>query len=405
MVSATPPKYVKHVLMTLEVGGFRAFLVGGCVRDMYMGRRPNDWDICTDALPTAIMSLFPGSIPTGIKHGTVTVKTGNRLVEVTTFRTEGNYIDHRRPENVSFISDLTGDLNRRDFTLNAIALSLSGIVFDPFGGRADIQNRLIRCVGEPALRFEEDALRMFRAIRLSATLGFDIDDRTFEAIREHAHLACVLSAERVRDEIGKMLISPAPDKISRAVALGLLDKYTNQPSELPELSRISSLPKNKQPRWAGLCAQFQRCGLIDETEAFLSALRLDGNTVKNCSLGVDLAFGNLPETRSDWKKLLARYGVDICFCAAAAGDILSGNGFTPMLKSVLKSGECFSLKRLDITGDDLMKLGYKGTELGKLLRYLLMHVLENPQDNSRDTLMRIAGDILQCDGDELLADG
>ena len=174
MAGNTPPKHVKHIMITLQARGYRAFLVGGCVRDMILGAQPQDWDICTSALPEQVMEVFPGSRPTGLRHGTVTVTENAKSVEVTTFRSEGRYADHRHPDSVSFVGDLTTDLSRRDFTMNAIAVSIDGLVADPFGGVEDIKNKLIRCVGEPEQRFEEDALRMFRAFRFSARLGFGL---------------------------------------------------------------------------------------------------------------------------------------------------------------------------------------------------------------------------------------
>ena len=155
MARITPPKYVRQVLLGLQAREYRAYLVGGCVRDMIIGITPNDWDICTSALPKEVMEIFPTSRPTGLKHGTVTVVIGSHSVEVTTFRADGAYSDHRRPDSISFVTDLTADLSRRDFTMNAVALSPDGLTVDPFGGIEDIRLGIVRCVGEPELRFEE----------------------------------------------------------------------------------------------------------------------------------------------------------------------------------------------------------------------------------------------------------
>lgn len=191
------------MLLGLQAREYRAYLVGGCVRDMIIGITPNDWDICTSALPKEVMEIFPTSRPTGLKHGTVTVVIGSHSVEVTTFRADGAYSDHRRPDSISFVTDLTADLSRRDFTMNAVALSPDGLTVDPFGGIEDIRLGIVRCVGEPELRFEEDALRMFRALRFAARLGFTIDIDTYSAIAAKAPLAASLAAERVRDELEK----------------------------------------------------------------------------------------------------------------------------------------------------------------------------------------------------------
>lgn len=208
MTEITPPRYVRRVLNSLSSRGHIACLVGGCVRDMLLGVYPNDWDISTSALPEEVMELFPDTIPTGIKHGTVTVKQGSRRVEVTTFRRDGGYTDHRHPDEVSFVGDLTSDLSRRDFTINAMAVNPDGLITDLFGGIRDLRNGLIRCVGVPGVRFKEDALRMFRALRFSARLGFEIEEGTRMAIEKCAPLAADIAAERVGEELQKLLVSP-----------------------------------------------------------------------------------------------------------------------------------------------------------------------------------------------------
>lgn len=225
MENITPPKYVRQVLRSLQARGYVAYLVGGCVRDMALGVRPHDWDICTSALPEQVMAVFPGARPTGLKHGTVTVRVNSRSVEVTTFRSEENYTDHRHPETVRFVGELTTDLSRRDFTVNAMALSPDGLLMDPFGGLADLERRCIRCVGSPELRFEEDALRMFRALRFSARLDFTIEESTLAAIEKKAHLASALAAERIRDEVEKTLLTLRPDTVGLMQRLGLLDAF------------------------------------------------------------------------------------------------------------------------------------------------------------------------------------
>jgi len=211
------------LLKTLQSRGHKAYLVGGCVRDFILSVQPNDWDICTSALPEAVLEIFPESRTDGIKHGTVAVLMGSHTVEVTTFRSEGSYTDHRHPEDVSFVADLNTDLRRRDFTMNAMALPVDGYLTDPFGGVKDIQDKLVRCVGEPELRFEEDALRMFRAMRFSARLGFEIEEKTFEAIKTKAHLARDLSAERVREEVEKILLTQGAETVFTMMDIGLMD--------------------------------------------------------------------------------------------------------------------------------------------------------------------------------------
>lgn len=397
MAAVSPPKYVRNTLRNLEEHGFIACLVGGCVRDMIMDSYPSDWDIGTSATPEEIMRCFPRTAPTGLKHGTITVLQGKSSIEVTTFRKEGPYENNRRPETVTFISELKDDLARRDFTINAMALPLSGMLFDPYGGMQDISNRLIRCVGSPEERFEEDALRQLRALRFAAKLGFEIEEETAGAIQKCSSLASGLSAERVREELEKILMSNSPEVMARVLEYGLADSYLQGKGEPGGgLDRIARLPKNKAQRWAGFCAWLVNHGYITDTEGFLRKLRLDNQTIKSCSTGVSMLRRALPGDKTAWKKLLAAAGLDSVACFAAAADVVSPEGgYVKKLKSVLKSGECFTLKYLAVNGDDLILLGARpGAAVGRTLRELLAHVIENPSDNERDTLLRMAAGVM-----------
>ncbi|MGI5976325.1 MAG: CCA tRNA nucleotidyltransferase [Candidatus Limivicinus sp.] len=391
MASITPPKYVRQVLIKLQTHNHLAYLVGGCVRDMLLGVHPADWDICTSALPQEVMEIFPGSLTTGLKHGTVTVKINSRLVEVTTFRSEGNYGDHRHPDAVSFVGDLNADLSRRDFTINAIAMPPDGLVADPFGGMADIEKGIIRCVGDPEFRFEEDALRMFRALRFSAKLGFSIEEKTMEAIEKKAPLASFVAAERIRAELEKLLLSPAPEKIFEVIDLGLLDRFLlKRVEDSIGFIRLSRLPRKAMYRWAALCVILLHYGCIRSASEFLSALRLDCRSIRCCSDTVDIIYGGKPKSRLEWKKLLHRYGVDSVSCAASCSDALRGGSCAKEVKRILKSGECFSMKHLAVTGDDLLALGFRGRELGEMLNFLLQYVMEFPENNRREILLSLA---------------
>ena len=390
MSSVIPPKYVSAVLSRLEKRGFSAYMVGGCVRDIIMGRRPNDWDICTSALPEEVCAVFPHSRPTGIKHGTVTVTVHGSPVEITTFRSDGEYLDHRRPDSVRFIADLRGDLERRDFTVNALALPLSGEICDLFGGREDIDKKLIRCVGNPEKRFDEDALRMLRAFRFSAVLGFEIEPVTLAAIRNKAPLSRGLAKERVRTELEKILLSSSPQVFSTVLEYGLLSELVDEGSFLPDLSILEKLPRNRALRWAGLCALLLTNGVIADTEAFLTALRLDSALIRACSTGCSLVSENAPKDVLSWKKLLSQNGIEVAKCAAAACDVLYGTGHLKLLYKLLRSGECYSFKQLAVTGDDLLELGFRGTELGDLLSALLDSVLEHPHNNDKTFLLDLA---------------
>lgn len=388
-----PPKYVIKILSRLENRGFSAYMVGGCVRDMIMGRRPHDWDICSSALPDELISVFPRSRPTGIKHGTVTVKMSGSSAEITTFRSDGEYKDHRRPEAVQFLSGLKGDLERRDFTVNALALSRTGELCDLFGGREDIGNRLIRCVGEPDRRFDEDALRMFRAFRFSAVLGFKIEPDTLAAIRRNAPLSAFLAKERIRDELEKILLSDSPQTISYVIEFGLIGDLADKASARPELLSLKRLPKNRALRWAALCVLLLKSGVIKDAAGFLSTLRLDSASIHSCSLGAKLAPEHEPADALSWKKLLAENGAEIASCTAAACDALYGSGHRALLRAVIKSGECWSVKQLAVSGDDIIGLGFRGTEVGSVLSLLLSHVLEQPSDNERALLLNMAREL------------
>ena len=358
---------------------------------MLLGVHPQDWDVCTSALPQQVTELFPKCITTGIRHGTVTVCINSRHVEVTTFRSDGSYLDHRHPDAVSFVGDLNADLSRRDFTMNAIALPPDGLLADPFGGVEDISNRLIRCVGVPEQRFEEDALRMFRALRFSARLGFDIEAQTMSAIAAKAPLAASLAAERVRDETEKLLLTRAPEVIGKVVELGLLDAYLiRRPAEYALFSRLGRLPKKALVRWCALAAILTRYDCISSTADFLTALRLDSRTIRCCTDAALMLQRDKPATRAEWKHYLCRYGVDSVTCTAHCYDLLRGGHSYDELKAILKSGECFSMKHLAVTGDDLLALGLRGRELGEMLRFLLDYVIEYPSNNRRELLLSLA---------------
>ena len=392
MATIAPPKYVRQILFTLQGHGYPAYLVGGCVRDMLLEHRPHDWDICTGALPEQVMALFPGSRPTGLAHGTVTVVIGSRQVEVTTFRTEGSYADHRHPDRVAFVTELTEDLSRRDFTMNAIALAADGLLADPFGGVEDIREKRIRCVGEPALRFEEDALRMLRALRFSAKLGFTIEINTLLAIQEKAPLAATLAAERVREELEKLLLTDAPETVYPLMEMGLLDAYLlDRPLFSPLFRKLRRLPRKALYRWAGLAVLLCRLGCIDSAEDFLRSLRLDSRSIRCCTAAEQLLRQPLPTTPLAWKKALHAWEVPGVSCAAAVSDALYGGQSLKELRAVLRSGECFSLKHLAVSGDDLLALGLRGRALGEMLNFLLDYVMEFPENNRRELLLSLAG--------------
>ena len=369
-----PPKYVLNILCALDSAGHRAVLAGGCVRDSLLGRRPSDWDIASSASPEEVLALFPRCVPTGIKHGTVTVMSGGGSVEVTAFRAEGGYSDHRRPDSVSFGCPLEADLARRDLTVNAMAMDAAGEITDPFGGRDDLRRRLLRCVGEPERRFDEDALRMLRTVRFSAQLGFEIEPRTLEAIRALAHLASGLSAERVRDELLKTLRSPAPGLVWQLVDLGLLDACLAPWDASAPREALDVLPI--YARLAHFCRGLELGGYIMSTDRFLAALRFDGETLRRTASAVEV----LKSGSRDWKRLLRGHG---------EAAVLAAHPKNRALRAVLRSGECWELSSLAIGGRELAALGYSGPELGRELRRLLDHVIDCPADNRADILCKL----------------
>lgn len=369
-----PPKYVLNILCALDSAGHRAVLAGGCVRDSLLGRRPSDWDIASSASPEEVLALFPRCVPTGIKHGTVTVLSGGGSVEVTAFRAEGGYSDHRRPDSVSFGCPLEADLARRDLTVNAMAMDAAGEITDPFGGRDDLRRRLLRCVGEPERRFDEDALRMLRTVRFSAQLGFEIEPRTLEAIRALAHLASGLSAERVRDELLKTLRSPAPGLVWQLVDLGLLCACLAPGDASAPREALDVLPI--YARLAHFCRDLELGGYIMSTDRFLAALRFDGETLRRTASAVEV----LKSGSRDWKRLLRDHG---------EAAVLAAHPKNRALRAVLRSGECWELSSLAIGGRELAALGYSGPELGRELRRLLDHVIDCPADNRADILCKL----------------
>ncbi|MEI3085238.1 MAG: tRNA nucleotidyltransferase [Oscillospiraceae bacterium] len=343
MANVTPPKYVRQILFSLQSRGFAAYLVGGCVRDILLGVRPQDWDICTSALPEQVLDIFPGSRPTGIKHGTVTVVIGSRSAEVTTFRSEGDYTDHRHPSSVAFVGNLTTDLMRRDFTMNAMAVSADGLIIDPYGGAEDIRRGCIRCVGAPEKRFDEDALRMLRAFRFSSRLGFEIEPATLAAIGKKAPLAAGLAAERVSTEVEKILLTARPETLNTVISLGLIDKYLDRriAPEEEQLHRIAALPKKALERWAALCRLLTAAGAIRSAEQFLTALRLDSRSIRCCNDACEMLESPAPGSPLEWKKLLRQYGVDSVSCAARCHDALCGGSSCRALKAVIKAASAF----------------------------------------------------------------
>ena len=355
------------ILRELENAGYAAYFVGGCVRDTLLGRQIHDWDVTTNARPEQVMAIFPRCIPTGIRHGTVTVLLEDGAYEVTTFRTDGVYRDARHPEQVRFVEELYEDLSRRDFTMNAMAMDAAGSITDPFDGRADLQDRCIRCVGEPEKRFREDALRMLRALRFSAQLGFAVERETARAIAVCAPLCAALSAERVRDELEKTLLSERPDGVEEMIRLGLLERYGVREAESPWQPR--QLPRERTVRWAAFFARHPQLRWQD--------LRLDRHTGEVAQSSAALC-GTLHD-RMGWKQVLRQWGEEVALCAASL------QGQREAVREILDSGECCTRKALAVNGRDFPEL--RENRLGAVLEALLDHVLLHPEENRRELLL------------------
>jgi tRNA nucleotidyltransferase (CCA-adding enzyme) len=377
------PNDVVKALNRLNALGYEAVIVGGCVRDSLLSRRPQDWDVATSATPDEILRIFPRCHPTGIKHGTVTAVIGKRTVEITTFRQDGRYPDHRRPESVAFVTDLLEDLSRRDFTINAMAQDAAGTLIDPFNGIADLQNRVIRCVGQPEKRFKEDALRMFRAFRFSAVLGFRIEPDTLRALQSLGCLTGDLSAERIRSELEKILLSDRPETLDALIGCGLLSAYipNAQPVSCLPLRR---LPKSKLHRLAGFTAILINAGAVQSAQEFLKKLKYGRSVIPEVLSGLNLSQTGIDCTAPALKRLIAKAGPTTALCAASIAEATGAKGCVGLMRKILRGPDCVSLRQLAVSGTDLVNLGYSGREIGLLLRALLEHVLDNPQDNHAD---------------------
>ena len=392
------PGDVLYIIDTLNKNGFEAYIVGGCVRDRIMGKHPMDWDIVTSALPLQVKSLFLHTFDTGIQHGTVTVVINGANFEVTTYRIDGPYTDGRRPESVSFDANLSDDLKRRDFTMNAMAYHpICGLV-DPFDGISDIEKGVIMGVGDPDRRFQEDALRMLRAIRFSGQLGFNIEANTFEAISENAVLLRKISIERVRDEFTKLLCSDFPENMRMLFSTGLIYNWPiplkltlcNVEKAIPRLKDFS-FEKNPQNCYAILLISWPLSG-EDSVENFLRGLRFDLKTIRRTSKIVKWV--NTPIYTDDYSLRVFLSG-----CGREDFDdvmMIKGIIYPDDLdyhkiavyksQSILSKGDCLDLRELAISGDDLVKLGISGEEIGVTLQKLLDAVLREPELNTKEAL-------------------
>ena len=386
------PEQVEYIISELEKAGYRADTVGGSVRDLLLGKSPYDYDITTSATPDKTKAVFSHmrTVDTGIKHGTVSLIIDSQAYEITTYRVDGEYKDSRHPEEVFFTQRIEEDLARRDFTVNAIAYSPSHGITDPFGGRQDIADKVIRAVGDPYLRFDEDALRILRGVRFSATLGFNIEENTSAAIREKKHLLKNVSAERIYVEIKKMLHGD--------YAHGVISDYGDVVSTVvPALSEII-LPDKDRFASADYLSRLLAIFYLSCDNAAASfeescyGLKTDSHTreVGACALS---SVGDYDLTTDlGLKQLLRDKDVERAE-ALIRLEILLGraeNISLHRLNELVQSGVCYRYSDLAVNGKDIMSLGISGREVGAMLDALLSAVIEGRVDNSRDALISYA---------------
>lgn len=444
------PTGARKIIARLEQHGYEAYIVGGCVRDSLMGKRPSDWDICTSARAEEMMALFEDKrvIPTGIQHGTLTILAEDGAYEVTTFRIDGEYLDHRHPKSVAFTRELAEDLSRRDFTINAMAWHPERGLIDLFGGVEDLRDRLVRAVGDPVQRFNEDGLRMLRMVRFATVLDFDYDPATYDAVRKQGHLLQYISKERIQVELNKILLAAHP-------ARGLEDLYTlgMYPYIIPmmchtvgfaqrgghhfldvfehSLLAVGVIAPELVLRLTMLLHDIGKPFVWDSSES-LSYDRFDDHAAVSAKLAGkilrDLKYDNA--TRKDVVELIAHHNdillpdpVNVRRALARLGEVqtrrlvqvkvadliahdLAGERekiltlfaeISDVIDEVVARGDCTSVKALAIGGQDMMALGLSGRAIGQMLNAALELVLEKPKMNTRETLLNwVRGNLENC---------
>lgn len=431
------PEKVKSIIMTLRKSGFEAYAVGGCVRDSILGRRPQDWDITTSALPEETKALFARTFDTGIEHGTVTVLLRDEGFEVTTYRIDGRYEDCRHPSEVTFTRNLREDLLRRDFTINAMAYNDQEGIVDIFGGMDDLENGIIRCVGNAKERFTEDALRILRGVRFAAQLGFSIEENTREGMKMLASSLQSISAERIQTEFVKMLVSERPDLLRDAYEMGItkiflpeFDALMETEQETPhhmynvgehtlhalcnvradKILRLTMLlhdmgkPALKTIDEAGR-AHFKKHAIESEriAKCVLKRLKFDNGTFNKVTKLVFYHDYRMPASAGNVRCAMNKIGKDLFtdYMEVRRADVMAQSMYKREEKiknlddiekiyhEIVEAGQCVSLKDLAVTGKDLIEAGMKpGKEMGEKLEKLLELVIEKPELNTKEELLK-----------------
>lgn len=388
------PADAAFIIDELRKNGFEGHIVGGCVRDSIMGIKPHDYDITTSAKPEEVKNIFPHTFDTGIQHGTVTVVINKENYEVTTFRIDGEYEDCRHPKEVNFTRDIHEDLLRRDFTMNAIAYNPYDGYTDIFGGIEDIGRKIIRGVGDPDERFKEDALRILRAVRFSAQLGFEIEPETKKAMENNVGLIKNISSERIREELTKLLISKHTEKLPLLWQTGLLENISQRLADSISgrediIQKEIAQSEKTVPVLFAILTQFIK---PDEIKKELSFYKFDNKTLNQIICLNSLVNQKAQSDEISVRRLANKTGIENAFLfyslKKAQGDNEAENAEN-ILNMVIKRGDCLFVKDLALSGKDLICIGLKpGKEMGLVLNSLLDMVINDPKINTREILIK-----------------
>ncbi|MBQ2757016.1 MAG: hypothetical protein IJF31_00895 [Clostridia bacterium] len=392
------PAYIGRIFKVLRENGKHGYLVGGSLRDILRGVAPHDFDMTTDATPDEMLQIFADwrIIPTGLKHGTVTVLSEDHPVEITTHRTDGTYTDSRHPDSVSFTTRLGDDLARRDFTVNAMAWSEESGLVDLFGGMVDLQNGILRAVGDPERRFSEDALRILRCYRFAAQLDFTVDEDTARAAKKQAARLRDIAAERIFAELSRMLISPAAEKgLAGLLAAGCAPYvFFNATPHTHALPLLASLPPDAAQRLAALLSH----NSTDTVRATLAALRTSKDFAAGVCAYLNIIREDIPKTPYEARRFVCHH-----FPHAESGLVLKGlllatdtAASVALCRRVLRDGTAVEIRRLAVNGKELQeRAGVRPEKTAALLTALQDRVWQEPNDNKRDTLLSLATTIVK----------